>query len=81
MAEKKKRLCPNVAKGQDGKPRCGKEFEFDIDEWNGRCPHCGFNVVRYDDNKALAEVEAAEKEAAAPPRKKKTGVLSNLARD
>lgn len=81
MADKKKRLCPNVVKETDGKLRCGKEFEYDLDDWNGRCPHCNFNVVRYDDNRAIAEVEAAEKAAAEPEKKKPSGVLRNLARD
>jgi DNA-directed RNA polymerase subunit RPC12/RpoP len=64
MADKKKRLCPNIAKGTDGKPKCGKEFEFDPAEFDGRCPHCGFNVRRYDDERDLRDVQAAEKEAA-----------------
>ena len=78
MADKKKRLCPNVVK-VDGKPRCGKEFEYDPDDWNGRCPHCGCNVARYDDERTLREIQKAEEEAAAPPpEKKKKSILGNL---
>lgn len=77
MADKKKRLCPNVVLGQDKKPRCGKEFEFDSEEGVGRCPHCGFNVARYDDERALREVEDFERKAAEPPPKKKS-ILGNL---
>jgi DNA-directed RNA polymerase subunit RPC12/RpoP len=71
MAEKKKRLCPNIAKGTDGKPKCGKEFEYDPEDFSGRCPHCGFNVIRYDDERSLDEVRAEEKRAAEEEEKKK----------
>lgn len=83
MAEKKKRLCPNIAKGSDGKPKCGKEFEFDVEEGPGRCPHCGFNVARYDDEKSLSDVRSeedrlAKEEADKKNPKKKSGLLGNL---
>ena len=81
MAEKKRRLCPNIAKGPDGKtPKCGKEFEFDPEEFNGRCPHCGFNVARYDDERDLSAVRREEEaaEAASRPEKKKKTTLGNL---
>lgn len=84
MADKKKRLCPNIAKGADGKAKCGKEFEFDPADFDGRCPSCGFNIRRYDDERDLRDVQAAEKEAAdaaeaeANRGKKKQSALRNL---
>ena len=75
MADKKKRACP----------KCGKEFEYDPDDFGGRCPSCSFNVARYDDERDLAEVRKKEDEAAEIERKKKDGdkkksSLSNLGR-
>lgn len=84
MPEKKKRLCPNIAKGSDGKPKCGKEFEFDPADFDGRCPSCGFNIRRYDDERDLRDVQAAEEEARkaadveANKGKRKKSALENL---
>jgi len=86
MADKKKRICPNIAKGQDGKPLCGKEFDFDPDDWNGRCTHCGFPVNRYDDEARLSAVraeeqavaDAAEKDKDKGKRKSRLGNLGDL---